>query len=293
VVRDPFKIEGPAVISFSGGRTSGYLLWRILQAHGGKLPPNVLVIFANTGKERLETLDFVERCSVEWGVPVVWVEFRFNSEPGTKEVNGRTKPAGAAGFVLVDYATASRDGEPFEQVIQMRQFLPNPVTRFCTIEMKIRPIQKYIRSLGWDDFDMLIGFRADEPRRVTRARAQNREGYDREFPLFDAGVSEADVLAFWRGQPFDLQLQSHEGNCDLCFLKGAGKIERVLKDRPELADWWIRMEQTIEHRDGGNGHFRRDRPRYSALLARSQRESLPMMGDDEPDELSIACHCTD
>ena len=34
---EPFLITGPAIISVSGGRTSGYMLWRILQAHGGTL----------------------------------------------------------------------------------------------------------------------------------------------------------------------------------------------------------------------------------------------------------------
>jgi len=46
-----FLITGPAVISFSGGRTSAYMLWRILQAHGGILPDDVVVCFANTGRE--------------------------------------------------------------------------------------------------------------------------------------------------------------------------------------------------------------------------------------------------
>ena len=32
---NPYLIEGPAVISFSGGRTSGYMLKHILDAHGG------------------------------------------------------------------------------------------------------------------------------------------------------------------------------------------------------------------------------------------------------------------
>jgi predicted phosphoadenosine phosphosulfate sulfurtransferase len=49
-MHDAFKTAGPTCISFSGGRTSAYLLWRVLQAHGGKLPDDAQVLFANTGK---------------------------------------------------------------------------------------------------------------------------------------------------------------------------------------------------------------------------------------------------
>ena len=55
---DPFKIIEPTVISFSGGRTSDYMLWRILQSNNG-LPSDAKVIFANTGKEEEATLKFV------------------------------------------------------------------------------------------------------------------------------------------------------------------------------------------------------------------------------------------
>ncbi|THF55938.1 adenine nucleotide alpha hydrolase family protein [Pseudothauera rhizosphaerae] len=54
---DPCRVEGPAVISFSGGRTSGMMLRKILDSHGGQLPNDVRVLFANTGKEAPETLD--------------------------------------------------------------------------------------------------------------------------------------------------------------------------------------------------------------------------------------------
>ena len=53
-------IDGPQVVSFSGGRTSGFMLWHIVQAHGGTLPEHVKVVFANTGLEHPATLDFVQ-----------------------------------------------------------------------------------------------------------------------------------------------------------------------------------------------------------------------------------------
>jgi len=63
---NPYLIEGPAVISFSGGRTSGYMLKHILDAHGGTLPDDIIVSFQNTGKEMPETLDFVRDCGERW-----------------------------------------------------------------------------------------------------------------------------------------------------------------------------------------------------------------------------------
>lgn len=61
-MQSPYLIEGPALISFSGGRTSALMLKRIIDAHGGTLPADVFVAFANTGREREETLRFVHEC---------------------------------------------------------------------------------------------------------------------------------------------------------------------------------------------------------------------------------------
>jgi hypothetical protein len=63
---DPYLIEGPALISFSGGRTSAYLLKHVLDAYGGTLPGNVTACFANTVKEMPQTLDFVRDCGQRW-----------------------------------------------------------------------------------------------------------------------------------------------------------------------------------------------------------------------------------
>ena len=52
--RHPFLLPNDGkrrVIHFSGGRTSAFMLWHILEAHGGTLPQDVKVVFCNTGKE--------------------------------------------------------------------------------------------------------------------------------------------------------------------------------------------------------------------------------------------------
>jgi hypothetical protein len=95
---NPYLIKGPALISFSGGRTSAYMLKMILDAHGGTLPDDVHVCFANTGKEREETLRFVHECASRWNVRVRWLEFATD-----------LRSVGAAGrFEEVGYNSASR-----------------------------------------------------------------------------------------------------------------------------------------------------------------------------------------
>ena len=71
---NPYRIDPDSpwyhVLNVSGGRASAYMLGQILMAHGGELPPRCEAVFANTGKERAETLDFVQALSDRWGVPI-------------------------------------------------------------------------------------------------------------------------------------------------------------------------------------------------------------------------------
>jgi 3'-phosphoadenosine 5'-phosphosulfate sulfotransferase (PAPS reductase)/FAD synthetase len=283
-VSNPYLLDRPAVVSFSGGRTSGYMLRQVVDAFGGRLPPDVLVVFCNTGKEREETLQFVERCSQRWDVPVVWLEFR------------RAAPHK---FVVVDYATASRNGEPFDDIVSAKPVLPNVMMRYCTEWLKVKVSNHYARHvLGWGPksggYANAIGLRADEPHRVARLRASSSPtpGEDPIAPLARAGVTLADVRAFWAQSPFDLALAPHEGNCDLCFLKGQGKLRRIMRERPELAGWWIEKERRFvgKTRLEEAGRFRKAAPSYEETLRQALEATLfdDQEGEDFPD-----CRCTD
>ena len=225
-MHDPFVITEPTCISFSGGRTSAYMLWRVLQSNNG-LPDEAIVCFANTGKEDEATLKFVQDCGQHWGVEIHWVEFR-DADPAFKRVT---------------FETASRDGEPFEALIKKRNYLPNPVTRFCTAELKIRTIHKYLKSLGWSHNEEMdwIGMRADEQRRAAKIKDKSR------IPLVAAGVTKETVGEFWRSQSFDLELPNingvtYHGNCDLCFLKGGAQVLSLIAEKPQRGIWWAKME---------------------------------------------------
>lgn len=276
-IENPYATCGPALISFSGGRTSAFMLRQILDAHGGHLPGGVHVTFANTGKERIETLDFVHEVETRWSVPVAWLEYdRVQDREGEWHHTYR----------VVEYVTASRSGEPFAKLIAAKSYLPNPVTRFCTSELKIRVMKKYMVAQGYDEWDCILGLRADEPSRVHRAKLScARERWQNVMPMAAGSHTLASVMDYWAGSDFDLALRQDEGNCDLCFLKGGVKIERLIRERPASADWWSEQERLMGQT------FRIDRPSYRnirlAVLAQGQ-----LFGASESHEYDV-CNCTD
>lgn len=291
--RNPYQCAQEGVrylLHVSGGRTSGLLLYRVLDAYGGRLPPNVRAVFANTGKEHEKTLLFVREMERRWRVPIAWVEYVYRKEAR----GGMSDPKNT--FRVVGYETASRRGEPFEMLIRAHQMLPNAHKRMCTADLKVETAARFARvKLGWwrPRPHSILGIRYDEPARWAKAIWEQCRTV---YPLVLDRVTEDDVKRFWAGQAFDLGISHDLGNCDLCFMKGRWKLMRLITQYPERADWWIEQER-----------YRRSvarvvrKPELTRFLMRYTYEDLRAMRMMPFDELeqdrdaneSVSCFCGD
>ena len=209
------------VINFSGGRTSAYMTKKLIDEG----LQNYIVTFQNTGKEVQGTLDFINECDKRWNLNIVWLEYR--------------KPAY---FEIVSYESASRNGRPYNELLEQRpSAIPNMQFRYCTMELKIQTLKRYLKSIDVKEYTSYNGIRYDEPRRWNKIKDND---FDVELPLVKWKITKQDVLNFWKEQDFDLQVNEPYGNCDCCFLKGKGKLAIIAKEKPELFDWWIDKEKT-------------------------------------------------
>lgn len=215
-------------VSFSGGRTSAYMSKWLIDNVSDLF--ELCFTFANTGQEHEKTLEFVDQCDKAMNMRLVWVEA--DVQHG-KRIGSKHK--------IVNYRTASRNGDPFEEVIK-KYGLPNPVFQLCNREMKLNPLNSYrnlvLENLDPTAFGFAIGIRADEADRMSAHAEKNKLVY----PLIGANVTKQQVIHYWSKQPFDLQIPEHMGNCVTCYKKTDRKLYTIAKHEPERFEFFQRME---------------------------------------------------
>lgn len=207
------------LISFSGGKTSAYMTHYILNNLTDKY--NCLVVFANTGRENEETLEFVRDCDVYLGFNTVWLEAVIR--------HGRKSTT----YKQTEFQNASRDGQPFEAMIQ-KYGIPNMDFPHCTRELKIRPIHAFAKEyFGGEDYVSAIGIRSDEVDRIQQGAFI--------YPLIKLGIRKEDVNNFWEQMFFTLNLPEYKGNCAECWKKSFKKLNRIATEGG--GEWIERMEK--------------------------------------------------
>ena len=236
-------MKNKLLISFSGGRTSAYMTWYLLNEWPDRENWDMVVVFANTGKEVEGTLKFIEMCSISWGIDIIWVEAMCKDENG----NTFSEKGYGVKHKIVSYKTASRNGEPFEEVISVLG-IPSSKAPYCSRQLKTSAIDSYIKSIGWNDYHKAIGIRADEIDRMNEDFRKLKVIYP--FIKYKP-LNKKMVLDWWKLQPFDLNIDTDLGNCDACWKKDMKRLVRISKKKPEVLDWWQKMTDKYGHITAG------------------------------------------
>lgn len=223
------------LVTFSGGRSSGRMAKHLKENYADQY--NMIFVFANTGQENDETLDFVKECDEAFDLGVVWVEAVVHE--------GRV----ASTHKIVNYETATRRTEfhdsPYTEVVK-KYGIPNKAYMHCTRELKENPIHHYVQKVvGWKKgtYQTAIGIRSDEPKRLNRKDHWQNKIYLADFLEID----QQGVWDFWNAQPFDLAIEDRQGNCAWCFKKCDSKLKRIAKDDPTIFDYPDFIEREYGH----------------------------------------------
>jgi hypothetical protein len=279
------------LMSFSGGETSAFLLHWLIANYSDY---NIKVVFANTGEENEETLEFVNKCSEHFNIEVIWLQYKRLS------------------FEIVDFKTAYRShnkseiankwqNHPFRAYIS-EFMIPNKQNMTCTRELKEYIINRYLTSMGWkpSTHTKCIGIRADEIDRIGKYW----------YPLVHLGITKPMVNTFWGKMPFRLNLKGYEGNCKTCWKKSFRKLVTIARNTPSWFDFMKQMEiefgdyikETQKHRLNAPMRFFRENKTVADIFEMAKDKNIKDATDDsktqtelwyDGTELDISNGCTE
>lgn len=243
------------VASFSGGRSSAYMVYLLMQLH-----PDTDFIFMDTGAEHPKTYEFIKNIVKFWGIELTCLRVVVNPELGQ-----------ANSYRVIELDELKQDLQPFRDVCY-KYGTPYVFGAFCTRTMKLEPFTRYSNDkYGKGNYQTWLGIRADEPKRLKPKLGYN---YLANISDFD----KQDVINWWKTQPFDLEIPEHLGNCVFCVKKGNNKIALATRDEPEMASDFIDLIndpniRVVERRQQDNKIMYRGNNSLISIMAMYQNYS--------------------
>jgi len=249
------------LVSFSGGETSAFMAQWIKRSLSNSYE-NIVYVFANTGLENEETLQFVQECDDFFKLNIEWVE--------ASVYMGERK---SSGYWTTDFDNAKRKGEPFEAIIS-KYGIPNMSNPHCTRELKQNPIKAYAKDyFEGEPYDTAIGIRLDEADRMNAKYKEMRFIYPLIFRHM-IPATKPMVNFFWRNMDFRLNLKGYQGNCVTCWKKADKKLYQIAKENPKAFEFMDRMERKYPRI--GN-EFERDDTARDRTFFRQNRSATDML----------------
>ncbi len=174
--------------------------------------PEMEYFFCDTGKELQETYSYLDRIKARLGIKI-------------------------------EYLSSERGFDHWLNVYG--GLLPSPNMRWCTKQLKIAPIEKFI---GDDNAVSYVGIRADENRAGYISSKPNIRA---AFPFKEEGLVKADIIRLLEdsgiGLPSYYKWRTRSG-CFFCFFQRKYEWVRLSEEHPDLFAQAVSYEQS--HTDG-------------------------------------------
>lgn len=156
----------------------------------------------------------------------------------------------------------------FEEVISSYKmsngsfYLPNIMTRFCTTDMKVKPIAQWCYENTDLPVEMRIGFRANEISRAERMIERAVDGIEDfkfkvgekngrnkwktlpyrsiKFPLIEDRIFKDKIVNYWEDKPVRF---AERNNCLGCFHRNEILLNHISNKHPNKFNWFVEQEQ--------------------------------------------------
>tara|TARA_R110002110_G_scaffold138317_3_gene324058 strand:- start:29 stop:868 length:840 start_codon:yes stop_codon:yes gene_type:complete len=161
----------------------------------------------------------------------------------------------------IDWVT----GDTFDEVIFKKKYLPNVMQRFCTSEMKLKPLFDWWQKEINEVVEMRIGFRANEQSRaktmlsktnlngnsefktiIGKSKNGNRNKWGLiqwqkpSFPLIDNPIYKDNVEQYWKNKPVRF---AYMNNCVGCFHRNPVLLKHLSTTNENKFKWFIDAEK--------------------------------------------------
>jgi hypothetical protein len=205
------------IVSFSGGRTSAYLVHLMEQKRINGW--DVEYVFMDTGAEHPKTYEFIKKCVDYFSIELTVLKIEVEPELGK-----------ANSYSLHDISSIGWDLSRFKSLVAKYGNPYNPSGGYCTDQIKTQTYKRYLKNLN-GDITSWLGIRMDEPKRL-----KERDGFRYLAEL--SQMHKSDIIGWWAEMPFDLQVPEFSGNCVFCIKKSPSRIALAQRESPELFDEW-------------------------------------------------------
>lgn len=143
-----------------------------------------------------------------------------------------------------------------------KNYLPNVMTRFCTTDMKIKPIAQWCYENTELPIEMRIGFRANEMNRAKTMIERSIDGIENfkfkigekngrnkwkelpyrksSFPLINDGIFKDTIEMYWKDKPVRF---AYQNNCVGCFHRNELMLKHMSTKAEKQFNWFVEMEK--------------------------------------------------